>query len=70
MKTFITLGLIDDKHVVLKDPSPDYAKHRNFICGLVADGGKIKSGKNVQQVSEAAVVLVNRMSITKLVKYK
>ena len=70
MKTFVTLGLIADKYVVLKDPSADYTDHRNNLRSLLAAGGKITSGKTSKQVSQAAIVLANAQSIIKRTKFK
>ena len=56
MKTTVTLGLINDKHVVLKDPSIEVDDHIKFIRQLTSKGGKIESGKTFKQVQEAIVV--------------
>lgn len=56
MKTTVTMGLINDKHVVLKDPSIEVDDHIKFIRDLTNKGGKIESGKTMKQVQEAIVV--------------
>jgi uncharacterized protein YciI len=56
MKTTITVGLIADKHVVLKDPSIDVDAHIDFLRKLTIEKGLITSGKSKQQVQEAVVL--------------
>lgn len=56
MKCTITIGVINDKQVVLKDPSDDVDAHIKFIRDLTDNGGVIASGKSEKKVSEAVVL--------------
>ena len=56
MKTTVTIGRVDGRDVVLRDPSHDTEGHIEYIRELTNSGGKIKSGKITKQVSEAVVV--------------
>lgn len=56
MKSTITIGIVNEKQVVLKDPSDDVDAHIKFIRELTDNEGKISSGKSEKKVSEAVVV--------------
>jgi hypothetical protein len=56
LKTTVTIGTINGKHAVLKEPSEDADAHIAFIRDLTNAGGIITAGKTEKKVEEAIVL--------------
>lgn len=56
MKFTVTVGMIEDKFVVIKDPSERATEHTQFISDLTNKKGLIGSGKTAKQVKRAVVL--------------